>query len=308
MSRLITVGIDGSRSSDLALQWAAAEAELHGFDLEIVHAVDVPMSKQVYATAAIDVDALAGLRKFSTDLVSAAERRAGELAPQVKSWGRAESGPPAAVLAEASETAYCIVVGNRGLGAFAGLVGSVSLKLAIRAKCPVIVVPERADSAAAIRQDGNIVVGVDESPYSVAAMQFALREAAVRKVSVEAVAAYEVPYMSAPLSGALIASLESTSRDHAAETVGQVIAKAQTAETKQVEIEQVLVHGPAAAAILNHAVDAPLIVVGSHGRGVVRRILLGSVSRELLHNTDRPVAVVDLPSLDGEEQADRIGE
>jgi nucleotide-binding universal stress UspA family protein len=55
------------------------------------------------------------------------------------------------------------------------------------------------------------------------------------------------------------------------------------------------VEGRPAEAILRHAEDAQLIVVGTHGKGLVRRVLLGSVSRQVLNDADRPVAVVDLP-------------
>jgi nucleotide-binding universal stress UspA family protein len=54
------------------------------------------------------------------------------------------------------------------------------------------------------------------------------------------------------------------------------------------------VEGRAAEAILGHADDAQLIV-GTHGKGLVRRVLLGSASRQVLNDADRPVAVVDLP-------------
>jgi nucleotide-binding universal stress UspA family protein len=60
-------------------------------------------------------------------------------------------------------------------------------------------------------------------------------------------------------------------------------------------VDHVAVDGRAAEAILSHADDAQLIVVGTHGKGMVRRMLLGSVSRQVLGDADRPVAVVDLP-------------
>ncbi len=59
-------------------------------------------------------------------------------------------------------------------------------------------------------------------------------------------------------------------------------------------IEQVTAEGSAADVILDQAADAQLIVVGSHGKGLVRRMLLGSVSRRVLYDAERPVAVVDL--------------
>jgi nucleotide-binding universal stress UspA family protein len=60
-------------------------------------------------------------------------------------------------------------------------------------------------------------------------------------------------------------------------------------------VDHVVVEGHAADAILGQAEDSQLIVVGTHGKGLVRRILLGSVSRQVLSDADRPVAVIDLP-------------
>ncbi|WP_345603322.1 universal stress protein [Pseudonocardia adelaidensis] len=62
-----------------------------------------------------------------------------------------------------------------------------------------------------------------------------------------------------------------------------------------VSVDHVVVEGHAAHAILGQAEDAQLIVVGTHGKGLIRRILLGSVSRQVLSDADRPVAVIDLP-------------
>lgn len=53
-------------------------------------------------------------------------------------------------------------------------------------------------------------------------------------------------------------------------------------------------HGPAQA-LLDVADDAGLLVVGSHGRGALRRAVLGSVSHAVLYHAPCPVAVVTRP-------------
>jgi nucleotide-binding universal stress UspA family protein len=62
-----------------------------------------------------------------------------------------------------------------------------------------------------------------------------------------------------------------------------------------VEVEQVLVDGPPADAILEHAEDALLIVIGQRGRGPVSSLVLGSVSHHVLQHARCPVLVVPAP-------------
>jgi nucleotide-binding universal stress UspA family protein len=81
----------------------------------------------------------------------------------------------------------------------------------------------------------------------------------------------------------------------AADTITRALDEAHGNGPSSVTVDQVAVEGRAAEAILGHAEDAQLIVVGTHGKGLVRRVLLGSVSRQVLTDADRPVAVVDLP-------------
>ena len=92
----------------------------------------------------------------------------------------------------------------------------------------------------------------------------------------------------------LVARMRAGVAEEAAETIARSQDDARAAGA-DVQVEAVAVEGLAAQAILEHAGDAQLIVVGSHGKGLVRRILLGSVSRQVLNDADRPVAVVDLP-------------
>ena len=69
-----------------------------------------------------------------------------------------------------------------------------------------------------------------------------------------------------------------------------------------VESETVVEHGSPAAEIVAYAdrVDADLITVGAHGRSGVERLLLGSVTENVVRRTDQPVHVVRVEDGDGE--------
>ena len=59
-----------------------------------------------------------------------------------------------------------------------------------------------------------------------------------------------------------------------------------------VPVTQVLLQGPAAAALVRRSEHAQLVVVGAHGRGNLSGMLLGSVSQAVLRRAQCPVAVV----------------
>ena len=69
-----------------------------------------------------------------------------------------------------------------------------------------------------------------------------------------------------------------------------------------VESETVVEHGSPAAEIVAYAdrVNADLITVGAHGRSGVERLLLGSVTENVVRRTDQPVHVVRVEDGDGE--------
>ena len=292
MAGRIVVGIDGSQQSGNALEWAVARARLGGQQLELVNAYDLAPAFDFYgyhgAAAGPPVD---WFIEFSEQVLDAAAARVRELAPGLTCILTSKMGHPAHLLAAASEAADCVVVGRRGLGSAASvLLGSVSNRLTIQAKCPVVVVGEGEIPTA-----GPIVVGVDGSDFGTNALRYATAEAAVRKTSVRAVAAYDFLHPAFTADPELIQRMRADFEAEAAGTITRALDESKGADPASVNVEHVAVEGRAAEAILGHADDAQLIVVGTHGKGLIRRALLGSVSRQVLNDADRPVAVVDLP-------------
>ena len=152
----VVAGLDGSPSSDAALDWALVEARLRGLGMRIVHAhEDTPGSgaegRRLLAAAASRVDA-EGVN-VETALVA---------------------GPPAQALLSAARDAAVLVLGVRGVhGARHLRLGTVAATLTRNAHCPVVVTrePELATAGE------GIVVGLDTRTGSPRALAFALDEA-----------------------------------------------------------------------------------------------------------------------------------
>jgi nucleotide-binding universal stress UspA family protein len=291
MTGRIVVGIDGSQQSGNALEWAVERARLGGEQLELLNAYTLVPELNVYGFSGAPSQPVDWYVDFSGQLLEAAATRVRELAPALTCKLTSQLGHPAYLLAEASEAADAVVVGRRGLGSVAStLMGSVSNRLTSQAKCPLVVVGEEKRPTT-----GPIVVGIDGSEFGVRALRYALAEAAVHQTAVRAVAAYELLHPALRDDPELVARMQADVERETADTIAHALDEVKDTDTASVSVEPVAVQGPAAEAILDHAKDARLIVVGTHGKGLVRRILLGSVSRRVLNDADRPVAVVDVP-------------
>lgn len=137
---------------------------------------------------------------------------------------------------------------------------------------------------------GRIVVGTDGSPGSVAAIRWALDEAALRGADVEVVHAYTDPPLAAyPTIVVPVVSpeeLEAAARQVAEEAVSAAGAADGVGVTTTVEV------GGAAAVLVSHAEGADLVVTGSRGRGGFRGLLLGSVSQQVASHATCPTVIV----------------
>lgn len=293
MAGRIVVGIDGSPHSAGALDWAVARASLGGQELELVNAYSFPVDLNFYGYHGHAGGApIQWFADHSRGLLETAAEHVGNGAPDVTCTLRSDFGPAAQLLSAAAEHADAVVVGRRGLGATSSaLLGSVSNRLTIEAACPVIVV-----GTGELPTTGPIVVGVDGSEFGAAALRYAVAEAAIRNTTVRAVTAYQSRLGAVGSDPELLARMQAALEAEAADIAANALEELRTGDDRAPDIEQVVVQGRPAEAILGHAGDAQLIVVGSHGKGLVRRVLLGSVSREVLQEADQPVAVIDAPA------------
>jgi nucleotide-binding universal stress UspA family protein len=133
----IVVGADGAPSGQRALDWAVAEADRRGAELDVVRAWDFVYSALGPSAAyPIEYNALEGEARELLDKLMADRGVIG------RATGRTVRGPAASVLLAAADGAELVVLGTRGHGGLAGLLlGSVTHHLAHHAPCAIVVVP-----------------------------------------------------------------------------------------------------------------------------------------------------------------------
>ena len=135
----------------------------------------------------------------------------------------------------------------------------------------------------------RIVVGVDGSDPSKAALAWAVRQGRLTGATVEAVIAWELPVnygTPAPLMP------PPTDFEKAAREVITLAIADVTAPDEQVTIRPKVVEGNAPRILLDASAGADLLVVGSRGHGGFVEALLGSVGQHCVHHATCPVVVI----------------
>lgn len=135
------------------------------------------------------------------------------------------------------------------------------------------------------RMTYKIVVGVDGSPHSLAALRWSLDQAEGRQGQVTALFAWQVPFVSIP--GAFDrAELEEAYRQFLIKTVSDV------EPSPRVPLETVLAEGDATESLVEGSKDAALLVLGIRGRSPVAGLMLGSVSQSCAAHSACPVVLI----------------
>ncbi len=285
--RGVVVGVDGSECALQAVRWAAAEAGRRRLPLRLVAAYSWPGGRLV-GDPGLGVDHRRVLRDLAEEQLAAAARTAAAVTPGLAVEQVPVQGLPVPVLHAESARAALVVLGDRGLGGFTGLlVGSVAVDLAAHAVCPIVVVRGPEPDPAAPRPE-PVVVGVGDSAASGAAVAFAFEAAALRGVPLVAVHTWRDPLVDATMAPSL--DLEATTADE-----GEVLAERLAGwggEYPEVSVRRLVLRDGAARALVRESASAQLLVVGSRGRSGLAGMLLGSVSQAVLHHARCPVAVV----------------
>jgi nucleotide-binding universal stress UspA family protein len=143
----------------------------------------------------------------------------------------------------------------------------------------------------------GIIVGVDGSANARRALEWAMREAAVRHVPLNVVTVHEVAasfWTHQPIAVPADKALLENARTAAAELADKTAAELGVPAPGQVTVTAV--NGFAAAELVSASKDADLLVVGARGGarsgGLAQHTPLGSVSNKVLHQAHCPVVVV----------------
>ncbi|WP_430378834.1 universal stress protein [Streptomyces sp. B1-3] len=301
MTRTVTVGLDGSRESRAAAEWAAREAQLLGLPLKLVQVwepVPDPMAQapllgaetQQHWTERVPREAAEGIRLRHPGLDVSTEQ---------------VSGRPAEMLTSVAKDAEVLVLGSRGLSGLGGfLVGSVGLAVVAHAERPVVLV--RADaqapgehetapagtpaSAAPFRP---VVVGLDIESPDEALIEFAFEAAARRATSLGVVHGWNPPPYYAY---GLTADLELHDRLARRESVALAeLLRPWREKHPDVEVTEESSYGTAGNHLADASRDASLVVVGRRIRRSPFGSHIGPVTHAVLHHSVAPVAVVPHP-------------
>ena len=282
----VVAATDGSAGSLRAIEWAVREAVLRSAPLRITSAASLP--KMVMLPLQPERDAALGFVRAHRDrALAAAAARAAELAPGLRVDTDPVEGQAARAVTGSGSDALMLVVGFRGIGAFAATVlGSVARYVADHASCPVAVV--RDESVAARRLVG---VGVGDLDDCAGTLAFAFEEAALCQAGLIAIHAWHAPQAGTFWAG----NQYSPAGLHvaAAAAARQLTLLMDTWRQKypDVPVRHDVVHGHPGRALAGLSARADLVVIGRHAAHPGPQCP-GSVRHAVLNRAHGPVAII----------------
>lgn len=288
----VVVGVDFSKQNARAVEYAATVASRRHLPLMLTYALDPHPPALTYLALGAD--------ELRAEVEGELADQAGALRedhPSLLVATAVVEESPTDALVDASERASMVVVGSRGNGPFGQLtLGSVAWRVVSRAQGPVVLV-RSADSVGLVAT-GPVVVGIDGSESSAAAVDFAFDEASARGAGVTAVCVWALPHPDGLAAGREWGADADDWQRQMESDADRILSEALAGKREQhpeVHVHEVVVHGINVAQTLLEVASArgaELLVLGAHGRSAVAATVLGSVGVQVAHHAECSVAVV----------------
>jgi nucleotide-binding universal stress UspA family protein len=276
MNDRVVVGYNETPSAESALEWALDYADHRHAELDLVHVIDDkwgPLSRKLTGQALLEAE---------HRLRNVAERIT-EAHPGLHVHPTVVEGSPMDTITEKADGADLLVIGSHKVPRFDDMVFSTrAAHIASLATCAVAVIPEGRPLAGA-----GVVVGVDGSTLSIAALSAGAREADRLGQSLSAVYAWRAL---APWD-----LIDADSHPVATDSDRLVLSEAIAGlaeDYPDLPVLEVLSDIAPVDALVAAATGARLLLVGTHGRHGLTRMWLGSVSNELVLSLPCPVMIV----------------
>ncbi|MFV9635225.1 universal stress protein [Mycobacterium neumannii] len=284
----VVVGVDGSDAAVNAARWAAAVAARYETSLHIVHALPAVGHNVTDTVAAMRAAVLEHQRESADAILRRADETVRSQNHELEVTTLSTDVPVTEVLVELSKAARMIVVGNDEVtAAGALLLGSTTLAVATRADCPVVA--WRGSNV--VPTDDPVVVGVDGTPSSLAALENAFEFAERFNAKLAAVRSWSSPLRAVATRLPLLIDWDALETAEWAQLTNDVDGINQ--RYTQVSAPCFVEHTKPAAALMDRcrADGAQLLVVGSHGKPALASAILGSTALNLLQHATVPVMV-----------------
>lgn len=302
MFQSVTVGLDGTRESLAAVEWAAREALGRSVTLHIVQVRET--GAYPYSPIADDEVEREWAQSITNEVLDDLNSRMPGLAVTVDM----AAGRPAHVLADASAETDLLVLGSRGLSTVLGfIVGSTALPVVAHTVCPVVLVrarPEGPDEnhahmgllepdpyPASETPGGDVVLGLDLGRPSDELIAFAFDTAARHSAQLRVVHAWDLP----PTYGMRPLPVPPAMTNELLAAQNQALAAAlrpwQDAQP-DVKVQAEAVIGQPARLMVEAAAQASMLLVGRRNRRSRLGTHVGTVAHAVMHHARTPVAVV----------------
>jgi nucleotide-binding universal stress UspA family protein len=282
----VVVGVDGSGSAIRAARWAGAVARRLGAPLHIVHAVPYLGHNLSDAIAGIRASEMVAQHDSARAILAAVEHAVRADADEQIVTVEDLTLPADRALIELSRHARLVVLGGEAatLGS-AILNGSITVTVVTHATCPVVT--WRGDAIDLTNRP--IVLGVDDDEDTRTAITTAFYLADRLGVGIIAVRAWSKRRQPGEVNLPFMIdwdAIEEDERQHL-----RRILRPWSSRYPDVAVNIIAEANKPSKALLNHASDAQLIVVGGRGRGLIAGAVLGSTGLNLLRHCMIPVMI-----------------